>query len=369
MRVGLVLEQCLAPVPGGTGRYSREVAARSRTSRADREDPVVAGATAWHRELLRIPGVPSFRLAIPRRPLIALWERGLGPAIGGDVVHALTPLAPPRRRTPLVVTVHDAVPWTHPETLTPRGVRWHRSAIERAARTADLVVVPTMAVAEELRAHVSLGDRVRVIGEGVSADLRLPDDADKRAQELRLPDGYLLTVATLEPRKGLSVLLEQLARPEAPDLPLLVAGQPGWGGVDPPAEARSARDRPGARARPGAGRRPGCAHGACDRPRRAQPRRGVRAADAGGDEPRVPRSSPPPRRPWSRSPADAEGARRCPPVARPRRRDGRSRRPRRRRALRRRPHRRPRRDRRRPRRSPASAPTPSATAGWRPTPR
>jgi glycosyltransferase involved in cell wall biosynthesis len=28
------------------------------------------------------------------------------------------------------------------------------------------------------------------------------------------------------------VLLEQLARPEAPDLPLLVVGPPGWGGVD-----------------------------------------------------------------------------------------------------------------------------------------
>jgi glycosyltransferase involved in cell wall biosynthesis len=236
MRVGLVLEQCLAPVPGGTGRYTREVALA--LARRAPEGSAVAGATAWHRELLRIPGVPSFRLAMPRRPLIALWERGLGPGIGGDVVHAPTPLAPPRRHTPLVVTVHDAVPWTHPETLTPRGVRWHRSAIERAARTADLVVVPTQAVAEELRAHVSLGDRVQVIGEGVSADLQLPGDADTRAEELRLPDRYLLTVATLEPRKGLSVLLEQLARPEAPDLPLLVAGQAGWGGLNLPAEAR-----------------------------------------------------------------------------------------------------------------------------------
>jgi glycosyltransferase involved in cell wall biosynthesis len=187
--------------------------------------------------MLRIEGVPSYRLTMPRRGLIALWERGIGPAIGGDVVHALTPLAPPRRRTPLVVTVHDAVAWTHPETLTKRGVRWHRSAIERAARTADLVVVPTRAVAEELARHVSLGDRARVIGEGVSADLVVPVDADERVQRLELPDRYLLTVATLEPRKGLAVLLQQLALPEAPDLPLLVAGPPGWGGVDVAGEA------------------------------------------------------------------------------------------------------------------------------------
>ncbi|MCU1591551.1 MAG: glycosyl transferase group 1 [Frankiales bacterium] len=235
MRVGLVLEQCLAPVPGGTGRYSREVAAA--LARRAPEGSVVAGATAWHREVLRIPGVPAFRLTVPRRALIALWERGIGPSLGGDVVHAPTPLAPPRRRTPLVVTVHDAVPWTHPETLTPRGVRWHRAAIERAARTADVVVVPTHAVSEELRRHVSLGDRVRVIGHGVSADLRVPEDADARAARLQLPEGFLLTVATLEPRKGLSVLLHQLARADAPRVPLLVAGQPGWGGLDPAAEA------------------------------------------------------------------------------------------------------------------------------------
>jgi glycosyltransferase involved in cell wall biosynthesis len=231
-----VLEQCLAPVPGGTGRYTREVA--TALARRAPEGSAVAGATAWHRALLRLPGVPSFRLAMPRRPLIALWERGLGPSIGGDVVHALTPMAPPRRDTPLVVTVHDAVPWTHPETLTPRGVRWHRSVIDRAARTADLVVVPTNAVAEELRAHVDLGDRVRVIGEAVSADLQLPADAEARAAQLRLPDRYLLTVATLEPRKGLAVLLQALAGPGAPEVPLLVAGQAGWGDVDLPSEAR-----------------------------------------------------------------------------------------------------------------------------------
>ena len=236
MRVGLVLEQCLAPVPGGTGRYSREVA--TALSRRAPKGSAVAGVTAWHRTLLRLPGVPSFRLAMPRRPLVALWERGLGPSVGGDVVHALTPLAPPRRRTPLVVTVHDAVPWTHPETLTPRGVRWHRRAIEHAARTADLVVVPTQAVADELRGHVDLGERVRVIGEGVSADLQVPADADVRAAAMALPERYLLTVATLEPRKGLGVLLEALAGPDAPDLPLLVAGQAGWGDVDLPSTAR-----------------------------------------------------------------------------------------------------------------------------------
>ncbi|MCW2608101.1 MAG: glycosyl transferase, group 1, partial [Frankiales bacterium] len=136
------------------------------------------------------------------------------------------------RARPLVVVVHDAVPWTHPETLTPRGVAWHVAAVTRAARDADLVVVPTQAVADELRRHLEV-PRLQVVGEG--ADLTVPPDADARAARLDLPDRYLLTVATLEPRKGLDVLVPAL---RAVDLPLLCVGQPGWGGADPLALAR-----------------------------------------------------------------------------------------------------------------------------------
>jgi glycosyltransferase involved in cell wall biosynthesis len=198
----------------------------------------VSGWVAWHRDVAAaaVPGLRGLhRLPAPRRPLIAAWERGLGPAPrGADVVHAPTLLMPPRRNRPLVVTIHDAVPWTHPETLTPRGVRWHRAMAERASRSADAVVVPTRAVAAALRGHLSL-PRVDVVGEGVAEVFARPAaDADQRAGRMALPsDGYLLSLATIEPRKGLDVLLASLADPGAPDLPLLVAGQAGWGGVDP----------------------------------------------------------------------------------------------------------------------------------------
>src|SRR5207302_1755405 len=76
-------------------------------------------------------------------------------------------------------------------------------------------------------------ERVHVVGEGVASTFRVPTDADERARRLGLPERYLMTVATLEPRKGLDVALAALAHPDTPPLPLLVAGRPGWGGVDP----------------------------------------------------------------------------------------------------------------------------------------
>jgi glycosyltransferase involved in cell wall biosynthesis len=70
--------------------------------------------------------------------------------------------------------------------------------------------------------------------------------ATARARSLGLPEGgFLLTLATLEPRKGLDVALRALAHPAAPDLPLLVAGQPGWGGVELELEAAGLGLAPG----------------------------------------------------------------------------------------------------------------------------
>ncbi|WP_031465460.1 glycosyltransferase family 4 protein [Sciscionella sediminilitoris] len=231
----LLADQLLAPVPGGTGRYTRELGAalaatappgwtvRSVVPRC--ADPTVAA----------IEGVagPSV-LALPRRALIAAWERRIPLWPGGDSVHAPTPLAPPARHGKgLVVTVHDAVPFTHPETLTPRGARWHRKAIAQAARAADTILVPTAAVGAQLGPRIG-GTPLTVVGHGRTAALaQPPGDAAAIAARLRLPPEYLLMIGTVEPRKGVEVLLRALAEPGAPALPLVLAGPRGWGQVEP----------------------------------------------------------------------------------------------------------------------------------------
>ncbi len=229
MRVAFVLEQLLAPVPGGTGRFARELALAAAAA-ASPEDSLV-GWTAWHADVgrCRLDGLGGpRRLALGRRGLAEAWSRGVGPnPREADVLHAPTLLMPPRRKAPVVVTIHDAVPWTHPETLTPRGVDWHHRMGQRAADEADLITVDTEAVARELSRHLDIGDRVRVLGAGWS--LVEPADAGDRRRHLGVPTDYLAFVGTVEPRKGLDVLLDALTEL---DLPLVVIGPPGWGGVD-----------------------------------------------------------------------------------------------------------------------------------------
>ncbi len=248
MRLAVVVEQLLAPVPGGTGRVSAQLTVALAAQAPGDVMPWVAA----HRHLsaARLPGLPApRRLALPPRVLAEAWRRGIGPAPrGADAVLAVTALVPPRRRAPLLALVHDTVAWTHPETLTARGAAWHRTMGERAAREAAAVLTPTRAVAEQLLRLLPWlrADRVHVIGAGPTAAVTaLPPDADRRATRLGLPSAYLLTLATLEPRKGLDTAIAALADRAAPDLPLLVAGQPGWGGVDPLELAARAGLHPG----------------------------------------------------------------------------------------------------------------------------
>jgi glycosyltransferase involved in cell wall biosynthesis len=248
VRIALVTEQLLGPVPGGIGRYTRELgAALSRT--AARGD-TVTGWTSWHADTsaAAIDGVDGpRRLWLGRRALAAAWSRGAGPRPGDcDLVHVPSLLVPPvRAGVPLVVSLHDAVPWTHPETLTPHGARWHVRMGERAVRSGAAIGVLTRVVGEQL-CEVLPGlspERITVLGAGVSPALLRPPSAELVAAtraKYALPPRFLLSLATLEPRKGLDVLIEALARlgPSAP--PLLVVGQPGWGGVDLASAARAA---------------------------------------------------------------------------------------------------------------------------------
>jgi glycosyltransferase involved in cell wall biosynthesis len=241
----VIIDQMVATVPGGIGRYTEELT-RELISTAPRGCDVEGIVSKVPREtsndiLARLPGLAELTtLALPRRELARAWQHGIATgARGRGMIHATSLLAPLRKidrvnslGEQVAVTIHDVVPWTHPETLTPHGVAWHKALARRARRYADAIVVPTHTVASELADIMKFGDRIRVIGGAVSSHLVLPADADARATALDLPADFILSVGTLEPRKGIASLITAMAHPDAPSFPLLIVGPPGWGDLD-----------------------------------------------------------------------------------------------------------------------------------------
>jgi glycosyltransferase involved in cell wall biosynthesis len=245
----VIIDQMIAPTPGGIGRYAEELTREliaTAPSGCDVVGVVSASPENDYAEIHnRLPGLADlYKSALARRELSAAWQHGFTRLPGQGMLHSTSLLAPLTRHDRLnrgdqiAVTLHDTVPWTHPETLTPRGVSWHKAMARRAERYADAIVVPTHAVADQLAEIIDFGDRVRVIGGATSPRLVPPSDGDARAAELALPERYVMAVGTLEPRKGLGRLIRAMA--SVPELPLLVAGPDGWGGVDVAELAREA---------------------------------------------------------------------------------------------------------------------------------
>ncbi|AMB57821.1 glycosyltransferase family 4 protein [Microterricola viridarii] len=240
----VVVDQIIAPAPGPIGLYSEEIT-RALIQAAPRGCDVEGIVSATQREKYErlesaLPGLRGlYTTTLPRRELAAAWQLGLTTSnSGGGMIHAPGLFAPLRRHdrvndgVQVAVTVHDLLAWTHPSSLSAPAVAWHKAMMRRARKHADAIVVPSHALAEELMERFSVGDRVRVIPGAARTGLVLPSDADKRAAALGLPERFILTSGTLEPRKGVAALVEGLGNPGGPDLPLVVLGAPSWGDVE-----------------------------------------------------------------------------------------------------------------------------------------
>lgn len=208
-------------VAGGTGRLARYSEDLTRALiRAAPRGADIAGFVSASPEsdyaLLRerLPGLRDlYKSALARRELAAAWQHGFTVLPGSGMVHSTSLLAPLRKHDrssggndQSVVTIHDAIAWTHPELLSSRQVSWTKAMAKRADRYADAVVVPTHAVADELADILNLADRVRVIGGAPASTLSVPADAEARRGRLELPERYIVAVVEGDARNGFADL-------------------------------------------------------------------------------------------------------------------------------------------------------------------
>jgi len=233
----LILDDMLGDVPNGTKRYAEELAG----SLLENAPPgclvegIIASSPEQDYDYIqqRLPGLSGlFKSALVRRDLVTAWQHGFTPVPSG-MIHSPTLFAPLRSHdrehstgNQIVVTIHEATAWTHPDFLTSREVSRTRTMASRAVRYADAVVVPTHAIAAELDEILGLGDRMRVVNGAVSSHLVPPPDETERAHALELPAMFLVSVGDQGPRHGLQELLQAVSLLNDETIGLLLVGAP-----------------------------------------------------------------------------------------------------------------------------------------------
>ena len=206
------------------------------TAEGDGTHDVVAFAPASRRGRRQIEaalaGIPVERRlpVLPAAHLVrTAWSRIGAPAVERfvghlDVFHFSDWMYPPQRRGIRSTMIHDLVPLQHPEWVHPRTRRMHSAKYRNAARTCDVVMVNSRFTANEVADLLGVAEeRIHVAWPGVDASFR------RDGERFDLGRPYVLTVATLEPRKNLATLVEGYRRRKPDDLALAVAGAPGWG--------------------------------------------------------------------------------------------------------------------------------------------
>jgi glycosyltransferase involved in cell wall biosynthesis len=213
----------------GTARYSLELL---KALQAQARDTL---------EVVELKAAPRQRFPAPglaRKLFVLYWEWLYAPLalpllarnLKLDLLHCTAPL-PLRPETwsrslPVVTTLHDIFPVSHPEWFSTvmrlRLRRW----IDQAIRSSQHVIVSSQFTKGQVSEYLKLPEpKMTVVYLGHSS-------AANATSAMTAP--FLLTVGTLEPRKNLLITLEayrQLRQtlPTAP--PLVVVGQRGWGRV------------------------------------------------------------------------------------------------------------------------------------------
>jgi glycosyltransferase involved in cell wall biosynthesis len=210
--------------------HGDEVVAFAPTSPAGRRAiPEALAGIDVELQLRTLPFAHAWRTAwsVAARPAAERW---LGPF---DALHFSDWMYPPQRSGVRATTVHDLVPVHHPEWTTGRTRAMHGRKYRNAAATCDVVFANSAFTADDFARTTGFPrERVLVAHPGIGTEFDAAGPTAGREQP------YLLTVATLEPRKNLGTLVEAFGLLGDTDLTLAVVGSSGWG-------EQPALDRPG----------------------------------------------------------------------------------------------------------------------------
>ena len=225
---------------GGVGRYLEKLIPELASSEWDVAVAIQERNVDWLTRIapdvrpVSVGGLARFR------PGRILWEQlglpALARHLGADVIHSPHYTMPLLTRRPVVVTLHDATFFSHPELHGRIKRRYFRAWSRIALRRSATCLVPSTATRDELLRYVGPEARAcRVSAHGVdSREFAPPTDRQTAdaAERVGTPT-WITFLGTIEPRKNVPALIRGYLAARATassmtDSRLVLAGGAGW---------------------------------------------------------------------------------------------------------------------------------------------
>jgi glycosyltransferase involved in cell wall biosynthesis len=236
----LVDATAIPPDRGGVGRYVDELLPELVAAGADLVVVCQPRDVDGYTRILpaeRVLAAPDW---VVRRPLRLIWEQvglpRLARRLRAGVLHCPHYTMPLAARVPVVVTLHDATFFTHPQLHSAVKRRFFQAWTRISLRRARRCIVPSRATRNELlRVAGARPDRVDVAHHGVDrTTFHVPEAGEVAAVRSALDLGdrpYVAFLGTLEPRKNVPALVRgwiAACRGRRQPPALVLAGGPGW---------------------------------------------------------------------------------------------------------------------------------------------
>ena len=152
-----------------------------------------------------------------------------------DLIHATDHHIPKSLSIPVVATLMDAIPLSHPEWSSGSFRSIKNALWLRAIQWADRVITISQYSKNELVTWAGIHpNKIDVISLGVDrrwfGDVT-PEVFAKVRHTYRLPDSFFISVGTLQPRKNVKATIEahrSLTAAQRARFPLVIVGRAGW---------------------------------------------------------------------------------------------------------------------------------------------
>ncbi|MEZ6138940.1 MAG: glycosyltransferase family 1 protein [Zavarzinella sp.] len=197
----------------------------------------------------KMADVPAQRTGFSLPPALRTWaatamRRTWWTAMAAQARHQLRPeqvdlyhepnFAPLPAGVPVVVTVHDLSPISHPQWHPTDRVQAIEANLVRTLTRMSHFFTVSQAMKDEMIARWGIEqEKITVTYNGVRTIFRtmLPTIAKSYCEKLGLPENFLLHVGTIEPRKNLEMLMRAYVNIPAnirQSCPLVLVGRWGW---------------------------------------------------------------------------------------------------------------------------------------------